>query len=365
MRTLTVPLLSLWLCIPTIAQDQIADSTGLPGDHFNLAGALELFKQAKDLESFEKSLNTEDQKVNNLDLDGNGEVDYVRVVAMAEGDAHAITMQVALGKEEVQDVAVVQLEKNGEQSAMLQILGAEELYGSNVIVEPFEEEDGAPGRSGPSSPEEMPRFRVWVNVWSWPCVSYIYSPYYVGWDSPWYWGFYPPWYRPWRPWGWNAWYGWHRPYQVWYHHVDVCRVQRANALYQPRASHSPRIRTNTASLRSNRAGIRNNTAPGKQPTMDERNRQSRDPAMNTRDGQRRDPALNERAPQRRDPGVDQRDRAPRDSRVNERNRSGRQPAVKEPRRVQPRQEHAPGRAHPTPSRPSRSPGRAPSQPRRR
>ncbi len=341
MRTFTVPLLSLWLCLPIAAQDQLADSTGLPGDHFSLEGALELFKRSKDLEGFEKSLNTEDQKVNNLDLDGNGEVDYVRVVALAEGDAHALTMQVALGKEEVQDVAVIQLEKNGEQSAVLQILGAEELYGSNVIVEPFAEDDVAPGRSGPSSPEEMPRFRVWVNVWSWPCVSYIYSPYYVGWDSPWYWGYYPPWYRPWRPWGWNAWYGWHRPYHVWYHHVDVCRVQRANALYQPRASHSLRIRTNTASLRSDRAGLRNTDTRNRQPSLDRRGNQERRPAVN------------------------ERSRIQRDPRVNERNRSGRTPAVKAPRRVRPAPGRAPGRAQPTPPRPSRSPGRAPSQPGRR
>ena len=33
-----------------------ADSTGLDGDHFSLEGALELFKDSKSLEDFEKQL---------------------------------------------------------------------------------------------------------------------------------------------------------------------------------------------------------------------------------------------------------------------------------------------------------------------
>jgi hypothetical protein len=237
------------------AQNSAADSTGLPGDHFSLQGALELFKQAKDLQSFEQSLNTEEQRVNNLDLDANGEVDYVRVIDHREGDAHAIALQVALGKEEFQDVAVIELEKNGEQSALLQIRGAVELYGDDVYVEPFEEKEGEPAMKGPAMPLDGPRVRVWVNVWAWPCVTWIYGPSYVAWTSPWYWGYYPPWWRPWRPWGWRAWYGWHRPYYGWYHHVNICRAVRANTLYQHRAVYSPRVRTATAEARQRRAAM--------------------------------------------------------------------------------------------------------------
>lgn len=233
-----------------------SDSTGLPGDHFNLQGAVELFKVAKDLESFEQSLNSEDQHVNNLDLDGDGQVDYVRVLDHVEGDAHAITMQVALGKEEVQDVAVIELEKNGAESAVLQIRGAEELYGTDVIVEPFEEKEEGPTMKGPAAPGEAPAVRIWVNVWAWPCVTWIYGPSYVVWSSPWYWGYYPPWWRPWRPWGWGSWYRWHRPYYGWYHHVNSCRVVRAHAVYQHRAAHSPAVRARTQAARSSRATMR-------------------------------------------------------------------------------------------------------------
>lgn len=268
MKKLLLPFAVLLLSAPTQAQDSAADSTGLPGDHFSLQGALELFKQAKDLEAFEQSLNTEDQRVNNLDLDANGDVDYVRVIDNHEADAHAITMQVALGKEEFQDVAVIELEKNGEQSAVLQIRGAEELYGADVIVEPFEEKEGEPAIKGPAMPLDGPRIRVWVNVWAWPCVTWIYGPSFVVWNSPWQWGYYPPWWRPWRPWGWRAWYGWHRPYYGWYHHVHTCRVVRANTLYQHRAAHSPRVRMATAPVRQQRA-----TAPDRRVAPDKRSGQ--------------------------------------------------------------------------------------------
>jgi len=60
----------------TSETETATDSTGLPGDNFSLAGALELFKNATSLESFEKMINEESNKVNNLDLNGDGEIDY-------------------------------------------------------------------------------------------------------------------------------------------------------------------------------------------------------------------------------------------------------------------------------------------------
>ncbi len=56
------------------------DSTGLPGDNFSLEGALTMFQKASSPEEFEKMLNTENNHVNNLDLNGDGQIDYVRVI---------------------------------------------------------------------------------------------------------------------------------------------------------------------------------------------------------------------------------------------------------------------------------------------
>ena len=150
MRTSILPTVLILFATNISAQQPeaaVTDSTGLPGDHFNLQGALELFKDANDLEQFEQALNTEGNQVNNLDLDGNGEIDYVRVESYKEGDAVAVVLRVPMSKEESQDIAVIELEKTGEESATLQIRGDDELYLEGTIIEPFQEtEDTKDGK---------------------------------------------------------------------------------------------------------------------------------------------------------------------------------------------------------------------------
>lgn len=92
-------------------QDIQKDSTGLPGDNFNLQGTLDLFSKANDLESFEKSINDEKNNVNNLDLNGDGQIDYIKVIDRTDGNAHAIVLQAVLGNNDNQDIAVIEIEK--------------------------------------------------------------------------------------------------------------------------------------------------------------------------------------------------------------------------------------------------------------
>lgn len=260
MRTSFLLIAAIALSINSQAQEAVADSTGLPGDNFSLAGALDLFKQSKDLESFERALNLEDQQVNNLDLDGDGQVDYIRVVDNQEGDAHAIVMQVAVSEDELQDVAVIELEKSGKGEATVQIRGAEDLYGPEVIVEPYAEDDGGMQPSkGPSAPD-LVRVHVVVNVWAWPCVTWMYGPTFVVWTSPWHWRHYPHWWRPWRPHPYRVFWGWQRPRYARYRPVHVVRVSRAHAVYVPRARYAPRVRTATAPVIQRRAAVRNTPA---------------------------------------------------------------------------------------------------------
>jgi len=119
------------------AQNQSAiDSTGLPGDNFSLQGALQMFQKAGSPEEFEKLINTEDNSVNNLDLNGDGETDYVRVIDKTEKDIHAFVLQVSVSETESQDIAVIELEKTDDTTAVIQIVGDEDIYGEEVIVEP-------------------------------------------------------------------------------------------------------------------------------------------------------------------------------------------------------------------------------------
>ncbi len=234
-----------------------ADSTGLPGDDFSLQGALELFKQSTDLESFEQALNRTDSPVNNLDLDGDGQVDYVRVLSHKDGAAVAIVLQVAVSKEEFQDVAVIDVEKTGEATALVQIVGDEELYPAGTILEPFAEEEQLRNGNGPAAPRLLSTF-VTVNVWGWAGVSWCYGPHYTPWISPWYWSHYPPWWRPWRRHPWHVWYGWGRPYRGWYRPWPTCRVGHAHATYIPHRStsvvvHASNVNAHTRFASSNKA----------------------------------------------------------------------------------------------------------------
>ncbi len=156
------------------AQDENdAESTGLPGDNFSLEAALDLFKQSSSLEDFEKRLNEEDNVANNLDLNEDGQTDYVRVVDQMDGDVHAIVLQVPISESESQDVAVIEIEKTGAESAVLQIVGDEDVFGEEVIAEPAGDEaaDSPKGRGGPAM-HFKPDVIV-VNVWLWSPVRFI------------------------------------------------------------------------------------------------------------------------------------------------------------------------------------------------
>ena len=223
---------------------QDTDSTGLPGDHFSLQGALEMFKKAGSPEEFEKLINTESNNVNNLDLNGDGEIDYVRVVDKSEKDAHAFVLQVAVSATENQDIAVIELEKTGNENAVLQIVGDEELYGQQTIVEPSDGTSGeevSPAKHGPNVNYSDPN--IIVNVWMWPSVRFVYRPAYVIWVSPWRWRMYPVWWHPWRP---APWYVFH-PRAFMYHPfcrmVYTQRVLVAHRLYTPYRSTSIFVHT--------------------------------------------------------------------------------------------------------------------------
>lgn len=237
------------------AQDEVTETeTGFPGDHFSLEGALELFKKATSPEDFEKLLNTESNNVNNLDLNEDGEIDYIRVIDNMDGDVHALVLQVSVSESESQDVAVIEIEKQGEAQAILQIIGDEDVYGEQTIVEPFEEEVSSDKKGRGPSVEDVEMYRVVVNVWGWPSVRFVYAPGYRVWVSPWRWASYPGWWRPWRPRPFSAFYIGVRPYRTHYHVVTTHRVVRAHKVYTPRRTHSNVVRTRTTVVRKGPRG---------------------------------------------------------------------------------------------------------------
>src|SRR3954466_13448257 len=73
------------------------DSTalsGLPGDNLDLYAVLDLFQKSKTIEAFEKSLNDGTQKINNLDLDLDKKIDFIKVVTKKKDDSYSFVLQV-------------------------------------------------------------------------------------------------------------------------------------------------------------------------------------------------------------------------------------------------------------------------------
>lgn len=235
------------------AQSNDSDSTGLPGDNFDLQGALAMFQKATSPEDFEKLLNTEDNNVNNLDLNEDGEIDYVRVVSKMDNDVHVFVLQVAVSATENQDIAVIELEKTGNETAIAQIIGDEDIYGEQTIVEPDGDNDNASfnfnnnsNLSGPNAGYNFPDNGIIVNVWFWPSVRFVYAVNYRPWISPWRWNYYPNWWKPWKPYRWNVWHPrcvvHHRRFVV----VGTHRVVRAHKVYTPFRASSVTVRTRHA-----------------------------------------------------------------------------------------------------------------------
>jgi hypothetical protein len=233
-KTISALLLSFTMAASASAQDQQADSTGLPGDNFSLQGALDLFKKAGSPEEFEKLLNSQDNKVNNLDLNGDGQIDYVRVTGKKQDDVQIFVLQALVSTEESQDVAVISLEKTAEDNAVIQIEGDADIYGESTIAEPLPEAENAfnysPASHGPSvsSPEG-----IIVNVWFWPCVRFVYAPAYTVWVSPFTWVAHPHWWRPWRPMPYYEYHPYCAHYNTRYVVVPTRRIQPARIMYRP------------------------------------------------------------------------------------------------------------------------------------
>ena len=232
------------------AQDRPDEYLGLPGDNLNLYAVMKLFQESETLEGFERKLNEENSRINNLDLNGDNMVDYITVSDYVDGNVHTIVLRTMLTRNESQDVAVftVQQFRNGE--VQIQLIGDEALYGKNYIIEPNYAETPNPGYGGTS----VNRSNVTVvtstyyDIGAWPMIRFIFHPAYVVWRSSWYWGYYPVYWNPWRPYYWHYYYGyhhhWYPHYYQHYHHSHHHHYAHYNDHYYNHIrTHSPMVST--------------------------------------------------------------------------------------------------------------------------
>jgi hypothetical protein len=170
----------------SISLGQEKDAPEFAGENFSLEGALTMLKKASTIEEFEQLINDERNDINNLDLNNDGNIDYITVEDVIEKNSHVLVLTALVGENEKQDIATIAIEKTGNEEARLQIFGDEDLYA----------EMGA--EKGPAMPEIISN-RIVVNVWTWPSVRFVFAPGYQVWISPIRWAAYPRWWKPWRP----------------------------------------------------------------------------------------------------------------------------------------------------------------------
>jgi hypothetical protein len=224
-----------------LAQNRTEEYLGLPGDNLNLYAVMNLFQESKTLEDFERTLNDENSRINNLDLNGDNLIDYIMVTDHVDGDVHNIVLQVAINQNERQDVAVFTVQRFRDGSVQIQLIGDEALYGRNYIIEPIY--DDVSGDTPNPGYTERPVYSGNYNIVrttpfeiaSWPLIRFIYLPGYISWHSSWNWGYYPSYWQPWRPFYWDYYYGYHYnwfpTYYSHYRHWQNYRYARYNDFY--------------------------------------------------------------------------------------------------------------------------------------
>jgi hypothetical protein len=180
---------------PAATQD--TSLLGLPGDNLDLYAVLDLFQKSKTIEDFEKSLNLETTKINNLDLNLDNKADFIKVTTKQKDQDFTFILQVDVTEKEVQDVAVILVSKDKNGKITLQMVGDPDLYGKDFVVEPKTEATPSvtanPAYTG-SNPVtvNVPASTTTVVVESAPIVQYVYSPAYVPYYPPYYYSYYPP-----------------------------------------------------------------------------------------------------------------------------------------------------------------------------
>jgi hypothetical protein len=172
---------------------------GLPGDDLDLYAVMDLFQKSKTIEDFEKSLNEEKTGINNLDLNEDKKVDFIKVETKKEGDNFKFILQDPVSETKTQNVAVIEVNKDKEQKVSLQVIGDKALYGEGFVIKPSSKKTQGvtpnPAYTGANPVKEtVPSTTTTVIVETVPIVQYVYSPAYVPYYPPYYYGYYPPYY---------------------------------------------------------------------------------------------------------------------------------------------------------------------------
>jgi len=156
-----------------MAQDQTVTTTSTPAAAgLDLQAVTEIVKQSKNAAEIEQKLNAPGS-VNNLDLNGDGNVDYIHVTEYGKGNMRGFSLTVMDSTGAEQEIATIEIERE-YNSANVIVVGEPEYYGPGVCY------------TGVWAPADVV---LWVYLWH--PHRFYYSPYRYG--------YYPSYYHPYRP----------------------------------------------------------------------------------------------------------------------------------------------------------------------
>lgn len=170
-----LPLLVLILTAQIFAQGQNNQA-----EHLDLYAAAELFRDSDSIEQFEQALNDPSKGLNNLDLNNDGAIDFIRVTEQSKDDTRLVILQTPTGETDFQDVATIVVERENN-NYNLHILGDAEIYGANYYVVPAQR-----------------------NFSAWNIVKWLFSQNYRVYVSPYRYSYYPAYFNLRRPLATNA-----------------------------------------------------------------------------------------------------------------------------------------------------------------
>lgn len=164
--------------------------------YLDLNAVAAAFAEARNVAEFEQLLNSSRYMINNLDLNRDGWIDYLRVIETHRGVYHTFLIQACLGHSMYQDVATLVAEHR-PSALYVEVIGDRWLYGPNYIVRP-------------------------VFIKRPPLWDVFGRPSYAAWTSPYYYGYWPSYYQQPKPIYLNHYQAYVRTYMTNHHYCHQC-----------------------------------------------------------------------------------------------------------------------------------------------
>ena len=164
--------------------------------YLDLNAVAAAFAESRTVAEFEQLLNSSRYMINNLDLNCDGWIDYLRVIETHRGVYHTFLIQACLGPSLYQDVATLVAEHR-PNALYVEVIGDRWLYGPNYIVRP-------------------------VFIKRPPLWDVFGRPSYAAWTSPYYYGYWPSYYQKPKPIYLNHYQAYVRTYMHDHHYCHQC-----------------------------------------------------------------------------------------------------------------------------------------------